>query len=163
MSNNDLLRSLRYALNVNDRGMVDIFALSGTEVDLDFVEGLLGREDDEGYIECGDMVATRFLDALIVHRRGPPRPGTPPPDPRARLNNNVILRKLRIAFELKDDDIHEILHIGEFPLSKSEVSAFFRTPSHPNFRLCGDQVMRHFLRGLGIWARRPKGQPQHRA
>jgi len=64
------------------------------------------------------------------------------------------LRKLKIAFALKDDDVHAILEGGEFPMSRSEVSAFFRAHQHPNFRLCGDQVMRHFLRGLGTWARR---------
>jgi uncharacterized protein YehS (DUF1456 family) len=154
VSNNDLLRSLRYALNVNDSGMAAIFALGDCEVDLEFVEGLLAREEDDGFIECGDTVASRFLDGLIIRRRGPPKPGLPAPDPRARLNNNVILRKLRIAFELKDDDLHEILTAGEFPMSKSELSALFRAPGHPNYRQGGDQMMRHFLRGLGIWARR---------
>lgn len=155
-TNNDLLRTLRYALDQHDDGIVAIFKLGGCDVDVEFVQSLLAREDEEGFVECGDMVATRFLDGLILQRRGPPKPGMPASAPSTRLNNNVILRKLKIAFALKDDDVHAILDAGEFPMSRSEVSAFFRAHEHPNFRLCGDQVMRHFLRGLGTWARRKR-------
>jgi uncharacterized protein YehS (DUF1456 family) len=88
-----------------------------------------------------------FLDCLVLHRRGrddsrPPRP------PEQRVTNNVVLKKLRVAFELKDVDMHQILESAGFPLSKPELSALFRQSDHKNFRLCGDQVLRNFLKGL---------------
>lgn len=146
MPHNDLLRSLRYTLNVNDEGVIAIFALAGKAADREFVEGILLREEDEGFIECGDIVATAFLDGLITQRRGA-RDDAAPARP-ARLTNNLILRKLRIAFSLKDDDVQRIFSQGEFPLSLSEISAFSRREDHPNWRPCGDQALRHFLRGL---------------
>ncbi|MSP55271.1 MAG: DUF1456 family protein [Myxococcales bacterium] len=158
MPHNDLLRSLRYTLNVNDDGVIAIFALAGKTADREFVEGILMRDEDEGAIECGDIVATAFLDGLITQRRGT-RDGAPDGTPdsvrraaaparAARLTNNLILRKLRIAFSLKDDDVKRVFALGEFPLSLSEISAFSRREDHPNWRPCGDQALRHFLRGL---------------
>lgn len=144
---NDLLKSLRYTLNMNDDGVVALFTLAGKAADREFVAGILAREEDEGFIECGDIVATAFLDGLIVRRRGAreePQPGG------GKLTNNVILRKLRIAFSLKDEDVVKIFALGELPLSKSEITAFARRPDHKNWRPCGDQALRHFLRGLAL-------------
>jgi len=72
----------------------------------------------------------------------------PPPPVAKRVGNNLVLKKLRVAFELRDDDMHAILDAAGFPLSKSELTALFRKPDHPNYRPCGDQLLRHFLRGL---------------
>ncbi len=152
MPHNDLLRSLRYTLNLNDDGVVAVFTLAGKRADREFVASILAREEEEGYIECGDIVASAFLDGLIIKKRGP-RDGPPEPSP-GRLTNNVILRKLKIAFTLHDDDLHAIFKLGEFPLSKPEISALFRREGHPNWRPLGDQAMRHFLRGLSLRERR---------
>ena len=69
--------------------------------------------------------------------------------------NNDILKKLRVALQLRDDDIIEILKLSNFEISKSELSAFFRKEAHPNYRICGDQVMRNFLNGLIVKMRGP--------
>jgi uncharacterized protein YehS (DUF1456 family) len=66
------------------------------------------------------------------------------------MTNNEILKKLRIALELKDTDIMEILKLADFEISKSEVSALFRKPDHRNYKVCGDQILRNFLNGLII-------------
>ena len=66
------------------------------------------------------------------------------------VNNNVVLKKLRVAFELKDVDMHGIFEDAGFPVSKPELSALFRAPGHKNFRLCGDQMLRNFLKGLTL-------------
>lgn len=64
------------------------------------------------------------------------------------MNNNEILRKIKIALELKDTDMIEIFELANFKVSKSEVSAFFRRQDHKNFKHCGDQMLRRFLEGL---------------
>ena len=71
------------------------------------------------------------------------------------LTNNDILKKLRIALELKDEDIIHILKLADFTVSKSELSALFRKDDHPNYVACGDQLLRNFLQGLIIYKRGP--------
>lgn len=66
------------------------------------------------------------------------------------IGNNDILWKLRIALKLKDTDIIEILKLADFEITKTELSAFFRREDHPNYRQCGDQILRRFLDGLII-------------
>jgi uncharacterized protein YehS (DUF1456 family) len=61
-----------------------------------------------------------------------------------------VLRSLKIALELRDTDIIELLSLAGFPISKGQLSAFFRREGHPNYQLCGDQFLRNFLRGLTI-------------
>jgi uncharacterized protein YehS (DUF1456 family) len=71
------------------------------------------------------------------------------------LTNNDILKKLRVALELKDDDIVHILKLAEFEVTKSELTALFRKPDHPNYKECGDQLLRNFLNGLVTYKRGP--------
>jgi uncharacterized protein YehS (DUF1456 family) len=72
------------------------------------------------------------------------------------MTNNDILKKLRVALELKDDDIIEILKLSDFAVTKSELGAIFRKEDHPNYMPCGDQLLRNFLNGLIIYKRGPR-------
>ncbi|MFN5345907.1 MAG: DUF1456 family protein [Bacteroidota bacterium] len=72
------------------------------------------------------------------------------------LTNNDILKKLRVALELRDDDIIEILKLSDFEISKTELSALFRKEDHPNYKKCGDQLLRNFLNGLITYKRGPR-------
>jgi uncharacterized protein YehS (DUF1456 family) len=74
------------------------------------------------------------------------------------MTNNDILKKLRIALNLRDTDIIDILKLADYDISKSELSAFFRSEDHRNYRECGDQIMRRFLDGLIIRNRGKKGE-----
>ncbi len=71
------------------------------------------------------------------------------------LTNNDILKKLRVALKLRDDDIVKICNLVDFKVSKSELGAFFRNESHPKYKECGDQILRNFLNGLVIHLRGP--------
>ncbi len=71
------------------------------------------------------------------------------------LSNNDILKKLRVALELKDEDVIKILKLVDFDITKSEISALYRNPEHQNFKPCGDQLLRNFLNGLVIYKRGP--------
>ena len=71
------------------------------------------------------------------------------------LTNNDILKKLRVALELRDDDIIKILKLENFEITKTELSAIFRKDDHPNYRPCGDQLLRNFLNGLVTYKRGP--------
>ncbi|MGB1449386.1 MAG: DUF1456 family protein [Flavobacteriaceae bacterium] len=71
------------------------------------------------------------------------------------LTNNDIFKKLRVAHQLRDEDIVAILQLVDFRISKSELGAFFRNENHPKYMECGDQILRNFLNGLVIHLRGP--------
>jgi uncharacterized protein YehS (DUF1456 family) len=154
MINNDILRSVRYMLDLSDGKVLEIMRLAdpGIEVDKEQVQALLRKDEDPEYVECSDRALAHFLDGLVIHRRG--RNDTLPPRPvEKRVTNNAVLKKLRVAFELKDDDMHAAFVAAGFAVSRPELSALFRQPGHKNFRKCGDQMLRNFLRGLTMRVR----------
>lgn len=72
------------------------------------------------------------------------------------MSNNDIMKKLRVALKFTDDDIVKVLELADFKVTKTELSAIFRKEDHPNFKPCGDQLLRNFLNGLIIYKRGPK-------
>jgi uncharacterized protein YehS (DUF1456 family) len=72
------------------------------------------------------------------------------------MSNNDIMKKLRVALKLTDDDIIHILDLVNFRVTKTELTAIFRKEDHPNFKPCGDQILRNFLNGLVIYKRGPR-------
>jgi uncharacterized protein YehS (DUF1456 family) len=72
------------------------------------------------------------------------------------MSNNDIMKKLRVAMKFTDDDIIEVLKLADFRITKTELGAIFRNEDHPNFKPCGDQILRNFLNGLIIHKRGPK-------
>lgn len=148
MMNNDVLRSVRFMLNVDDAKLTAIIKLGGGEVTRPQVTALLKKEDEPGFVPCENQTMAQFLDGLILHRRGP-QPAAAQPRPLEKVvSNNTVLKKLRVAFELKDEDVLLLMASTGFQVSKPELSALFRTPTHPNFRPCGDQFLRNFLKAL---------------
>lgn len=149
MTNNDILRRIRYALNFKDSMMVKIFSLASYEIDVQTVLNMLRKEEDTGYQECSDEVLVKFLDGLIVFKRGKrDNSDTKQVISDSRLNNNEILKKLKIALELKVEDIIEIMKLANFKVTKSELGAIFRKKGHKNYKECGNQFLRNFLVGL---------------
>ncbi len=71
------------------------------------------------------------------------------------MNNNDVFKKLRVALQLKDTDIVEILKLSNYEIGTSELNAFFRSEDHPNYKECGDQILRNFLNGLIVYKRGP--------
>jgi uncharacterized protein YehS (DUF1456 family) len=152
MINNDVLRSVRFMLNIDDATVAAITAAGGLEVSTADVVAFLKREEEPGYADCSNRVMAHFLEGLIIRRRG--RDESRPQRPvETAVTNNDILKKLRVAFELKEDDLLAIMRAASFPVSKPELSALFRNPSHANYRACGDQFLRNFLRGLSLRVR----------
>ncbi|MEN0617415.1 DUF1456 family protein [Klebsiella indica] len=147
MISNDILRSLRYTLKSNNSGLVRIFALADTPVSAEQLVPWLKKEDEEGFARCPDIVLSGFLNGLIYDKRGKDD-AAPPLALDRRVNNNIVLKKLRIAFSLKTDDILAILTQQKFRVAMPEITAMMRAPEHKNFRECGDQFLRYFLRGL---------------
>ncbi|MBA4290924.1 MAG: DUF1456 domain-containing protein [Pseudomonas sp.] len=152
MLNNDVLRSLRYTLNISDAQLVKIIQLSGRASSEAELAPLLKKEDEEGFAPCPDELMAHFLDGLVFFKRGKDdsRPAQALELP---VSNNTVLKKLRVAFELKEDDMHTIMNSVDCPVSKPEMSALFRKAGHSNYRVCGDQFLRNFLKGLTLRVR----------
>ena len=146
MTNNDVLRRIRYTFNFDDSKMIAIFGLAGIEVTRAEISDWLKKEDDPEYKNLPDPQFATFLNGLILEKRG--KKDGPQPEPEKTLNNNIIFRKLRIALNLQADDVIALINRADFRISKHELSAFFRKPGHKHYRECKDQVLRYFLKGM---------------
>lgn len=133
--------------------MLELFQLGGQPIDQSRLLTSLKKEDEDGYTPLNDKFMTAFLDGLIVKRRGV-REGSAEPVVKAEIfNNNLILRKIKIALEFKEDDLLAVLKRAEMEISKSELSALFRNKDHKHYKECGDQFLRNFLAGLAGYKR----------
>lgn len=147
MLNNDVLRSLRYMLDVSDAQLAKIVQLGGKAVAEEEIAAVLKKDDEPGYQDCSDELLAHALDGLVYFKRGKDD-SRPAPALELPVTNNQVLKKLRVAFELKEDDVHAIMRSVDFPVSKPEMSALFRKQGTSNYRACGDQFLRNFLKGL---------------
>ncbi|MFC5602706.1 DUF1456 family protein [Sporosarcina koreensis] len=161
MNNNDRLIRLRYALNLSNTAMVDIFKLGGVEVTKEDVLQLLTKSNDdeaenELQMKCTNQMLDSFLNGLIIYKRGKqdPKPGQPQ-GPAASIMtnenvNNILLKKVKIALALTGEDMLEILEDAGVIISKGELSAVLRKEGHKNYKPCLDRYARNFLKGLAI-------------
>ena len=153
MRSEDVIQSIRYILDISDAEIANIFKLGGYQPTRGEISAIF--DDEETRAEktgLSHKAMAHFLDGLIYYKRGksdkhPPRPITIP------VSNNTVLKKLRVAFKLREDDIHKILKSAGFSMSSSELNALFRDKNHRNYKHCGDQVLRYFLKGLAIKTR----------
>ncbi|TVQ06213.1 MAG: DUF1456 family protein [Balneolaceae bacterium] len=154
MRNDDVIKSIRFILDVNDAAIAEILKLGGYNPSRDEVAYIFEEPaENKEKVDITHTITAHFLDGLIIHKRGkddkyPPRPITVP------VNNNTVLKKLRVAFQLRDEDIIQILKETGFNISKNELSALFRDNKHRNFKICGDQLLRYFLKGLAMRERK---------
>ena len=153
MTNNDILRRLRFAFDFSDQAAVKLFILdpsSNIKIDKKAFINRICKEDDDDFVACSDAELAAFLDGLIVSKRGLREPvqAVQPVKNDFRLSKNDILKKFRIAMNFKEQDMLDTLKLGGSELSKSELGALFRKPQHKHYRSCGGQVLRNFIKGL---------------
>lgn len=151
MTNNDTLRRLRYALDLSDARTAELFTLAGRATTDVNVRSWLKREDEADYTDLSDTDLCRFLDGLIINKRGP-HPSGKAPEPLEFLSNNEVLKKLRIALELKEEGVIAVFKKAEFEVTKAELGSFFRKDGHRNYRKVPEQVLRKFILGLSVKA-----------
>ena len=164
IDNNDILIRLRYALDLKNTEMVEIFKLGGIDLSKEEVlkvltksmdhEGFEGDiEEDDEHIPCDDEMFESFLNGFITFKRGrqEPKPGEPQrPALTYEHVNNLLLKKVKIALALTSEDMVEILELAGVMITKGELGAILRREGHKNYRVCGDRYARNFLKGLAI-------------
>ena len=171
MDNNDILIRLRYALDIRDIDMVEIFKLGGAELTVEEVRKMLIKskeryryndevddhhdeiEEKEENIKCKNSMLESFLNGFIIFKRGKqdPKPGQSETAVLKDENpNNMLLKKLKIGLSLTSDDMLDIFKETGVIVTKGELSALFRKEGHKNYQECGDKYARNFLKGLAI-------------
>ena len=155
MNNNDILRRIRYTFDLNDNKMMETFALGGYEATRAEISDWLKKDDHPEQKSLYDKSLAHFLNGFIVKNRGKKEGVVMVAE--KTLNNNLILRKLKIALNLQAEDMIAVLGLADLYISKHELSAFFRKPTQKHYRICKDQFLRNFLHGLQL-KYRPKTQ-----
>ncbi|MGL4998499.1 MAG: DUF1456 family protein [Cetobacterium sp.] len=151
MTNNDVLRRVRYALRINDKAMLEVFKLGGFELTLEELAPILSKPEVEGFKSCSNQHLVEFLNGLIIYKRGVQKNAPVREEetlPNNKNINNYILRKLRIALNFKSEDMIDAFKTGGVEMSESELSAIFRRPDHKNYREAGDKYVRVFISGI---------------
>jgi uncharacterized protein YehS (DUF1456 family) len=150
MRNDDVIKSIRYMLDISDAKIAEILKLGGYQPTRDEVAAIFHDEvEGEEKEDISHQMMAHFLDGLIYFKRGksdkhPPRPITIP------VSNNTVLKKMRVAFKLREEDIRKILQLAGFSIPSSELNALFRDKKHRNYKPCGDQILRYFLKGMTL-------------
>ena len=169
MNNNDILIRLRYALDIKDSDMIEMFKMGGINITKDELQRLLLKPkninniesyDDEfianeDMMKCNNYILESFLNGFIIFKRGKQeaKPGEPEKQVlmiKDDTVNNVMLKKVKIALSLTGEDMHDIFNAAGVILSNSELSAVLRREGQRNYRECGDRYARNFLKGLAI-------------
>lgn len=155
MTNNDVLRRVRYMFRLSDAKVIELFKHADYDVTTQTV-GLWQKKDDDAEVnEMQDRELALFFNGLIIENRG--RREGPQPEPEDPLTNNMIIRKLKIALNLKTTDILDLYASIDKPISKSELSDFMRNEGHKLYRPCGEQYLRNFLNALQAKYDKAKG------
>ena len=146
MNNNDILKRLRYTLDFNDTQMIELFEAAPTPITRVEVSDWLKKEEDEDFKELSNLMLDVFLNGLIELKRGKKEGVVMVAS--ENLSNNDILKKVKIALNLKSTDIIAIMAIKDRKMSETELSAFLRNENHNHFRPFQDQYLRNFFSGL---------------
>lgn len=146
MTLNDVLRRIRYTFDFSDSEIIAIFKSADLEVTREQMSCWLKKDEDVDFSPISDTELASFLNGLINTKRGKREGAQPVPE--KKLTHNLIFVKLKIALNLKAEDVLDILSLADFKLSKHELSAFFRKPGHRQYRECQSQVLRNFLKGM---------------
>ncbi|EGG93458.1 hypothetical protein IMCC1989_1179 [gamma proteobacterium IMCC1989] len=150
MKNNEIIRRLRFVLKVNDSVLAECFRLAGCKLPIAKINNFLLSEKAKEYCDCPNKNFIQFLDGLIVHLRGPSPNGLPDP---VEIDNNVILKKVRIALTLESRDLDNIFMLADCEMSAHEISALFRKPNNKHFVECSDELLENFFGGLSLYIR----------
>lgn len=160
MTNNDILIRLRYAFDLKNTEVVDIFKLGGMDFTKEDVLNMLQkvRDDEElpeNYLKVNNKMLETFLNGFIIFKRGPQKDENgnvkPPLEATGKENvNNLLIKKVKIALGLTTEQVVDYLYEGGVTVSKGEIGAILRNPSHKNYKVCGDRFARCFLKGLTI-------------
>lgn len=143
---NEILYRIQKALNLTNTEIVEAYKLESYGMKESHLESLLKRRQDKDFMLCSYEELGVFLDALVTLKRGPsPKKQN---DEEVELTTNLILKKLRIALELKEAETEIIFGLADVELSKQQLASLFRKEGHKNFKECSVELLMAFIEGL---------------
>ncbi|ARP37765.1 DUF1456 family protein [Vibrio splendidus] len=146
MTNNEILRRIQHALNLKNAQIIKAIEQADVTVAHDQVINWLKEDNDKSCSTMKDKELAVFLNGFINLKRGKKEGVQPKPE--VALTNNMIFMKLRIALNMKAEDVLDILEVVGISLSKYEIGAYFRKPENKNYKVCEDQLLCDFLNGV---------------
>ena len=147
ISTNEILYRIQKALKLSLEEMLQAYKLEDYDMDAKHLDSLLKRRQQKGFMLCSYEELGVFLDGLVTLRRGASTTKNND-DEAVELTNNLILKKLRIALELKEAETEIIFGLADITLSKQQLKSLFRKEGHKNFKPCSDALLMSFLEGL---------------
>ena len=145
MKPSEVIKAVKDALNLNRRQILHIYELEDYPMSLERLDKILKNRSKKNSANASYEELGVFLDGLISYKRGK-RDRELKED--VILDNNLILKKLRTALNLKEYEIEMIFELADFKISKSKIRDLFRSNGHPKFKECDDKTLKAFLEGL---------------
>ncbi|WP_210473267.1 DUF1456 family protein [Vibrio crassostreae] len=146
MTNNEILRRIQHALNLKNAQIIKAIEQADVTVAHDQVINWLKDDNDKSCSKMKDKELAVFLNGFINLKRGKKEGEQPKPE--VALTNNMIFMKLRIALNMKAEDVLDVLEVVGISLNKYEIGAYFRKPENKNYKVCEDQLLCDFLNGV---------------
>ena len=138
MRTNDIFRKVIQSLAMDTRGIQGLYAMADIEFGDREIANLLKMDSEAGFEPMPDYVLHLFLNSLIDTQRGKKAESSEPVNKHHKISNNDVLKKLRIAFNLHEQDVRDVFQLATIELTKSDLSALFRKPGHSHFKACYD-------------------------
>lgn len=152
MRTNDIFRKITQALSIDTQQIQGLFAATDIDLSDKEVANLLKTDYQPGFEAMPDYILLIFLNNLIDARRGKKADAVAAPvEKHQKIANNDVLKKLRIAFNLHEQDVRDAFKLVTIELTKSDLSALFRKPGNSHFKACDDELLLDFIEGLGKW------------
>lgn len=152
MRTNDIFRKITQSLTLDIAQIQQLFSLADIELSEKEVANLLKTDYQPGFEAMPEYVLLIFLNSLIEQQRGKKEDAEKAViEKHAKVSNNDVLKKLRVAFNLHEQQVREALALATIELTKSDLAALFRKPGHVHFKACDDELVLDFIEGLGLW------------
>jgi uncharacterized protein YehS (DUF1456 family) len=146
LKTNKILKEIVEALSLKNEDIQSIFRLENYPIEIDYISNMFIDEQQDNFVSCSYNELGLFLDGLITSKRGVVT--STKKDEIIELSNNIILKKLRIALELKSAELIILFALVDIDFKIHEVNAFFRKEGTKNYKVCSDQILYLFLEGL---------------
>ncbi len=151
MRTNDIFRKVIQSLAMDTRRVQRLYATADIELGDKEIANLLKMDSEAGFEPMPDYVLHLFLNSLIDTQRGKKAESGEPVNKHHKISNHDVLKKLRVAFNLHEQDVRDVFQLATIELTKSDLSALFRKPGHSHFKACDDELLLDFIEGLGKW------------
>jgi uncharacterized protein YehS (DUF1456 family) len=157
MRTNDIFRKIVQSLPLDTPQIQSLFAPSDIDLSDKDVANLLKTDYQPGFEAMPEYILIIFLNNLIDQERGKKADAVAEAiEKHAKISNNDVLKKLRIAFVLHEQDLRGALKLVTIELTKSDLAALFRKAGHEHYKACDDELVLDFIEGIGLLLQQKK-------